>query len=194
MLLYNEFAEKFADILSVISMTNDFKDETKDGEEDYFENSSLFFRLEGGTTAVESWGHEYIRNLMMEVIREYSSRKMLKKDDHDIIEVAHSLIPYCMSHHSEAEACDLLGEINQLESILQFTTSDNYKKVCLYLTSCIAYVSMKERKSMSRICMEIFIKFENFCEAMNLAIQSNDPQTFIAHVFKAIPKDDILLK
>lgn len=45
-----------------------------------------------------------------------------------------------MEHNAEAEAIDLCIEIEQLNLLETYTSSLNYQRVCLYLTSCVAYL------------------------------------------------------
>jgi len=39
-----------------------------------------------------------------------------------------------MSHNTEAEACDLLMEIEHMDMLLEFVDVSVYKRVCLYLS------------------------------------------------------------
>lgn len=41
---------------------------------------------------------------------------------------------YCLKHSAEAEACDLLMEIEKVELISELVSEDMYERVCLYLT------------------------------------------------------------
>ena len=43
---------------------------------------------------------------------------------------------YCLEHSAEAEACDLLMEIERVELIVELVAEDIYERVCLYLTRC----------------------------------------------------------
>jgi 26S proteasome regulatory subunit N1 len=41
-----------------------------------------------------------------------------------------------MKHNEEPEAVDLLMEVERLDKLTQFTTVNNFERVCLYLLSC----------------------------------------------------------
>ena len=41
---------------------------------------------------------------------------------------------YCLRYSAEAEACDLLMEIEKIEMIVDLVTEDISDRVCLYLT------------------------------------------------------------
>jgi 26S proteasome regulatory subunit N1 len=38
-----------------------------------------------------------------------------------------------MAHNAEADACDLLMEIEQVELLLNYVEKETYQRVCLYL-------------------------------------------------------------
>lgn len=53
-------------------------------------------------------------------------------------------MPYNMKHNAEPEAVDLLMEIEQLDTIVNYTLEINYERVCLYLLSCTSYAADPE--------------------------------------------------
>ena len=46
------------------------------------------------------------------------------------------IVPYLLSHNAEAEACDLIMEIEQTELLINMVNKSVYHRVCLYLTRC----------------------------------------------------------
>ena len=44
------------------------------------------------------------------------------------------IVPYLMSHNAEAEACDVLMEIEHLDLLQQYVDDSAFPRVCLYLT------------------------------------------------------------
>lgn len=44
------------------------------------------------------------------------------------------IVPYHMDHNAEAEACDLLMEIEKLDLLKNYVDENAYSRVCLYLT------------------------------------------------------------
>jgi 26S proteasome regulatory subunit N1 len=51
-----------------------------------------------------------------------------------LVELAHKIVPYNMAHNAEAEACDLLMEIECLDLLERYVDESAYPRVCLYLT------------------------------------------------------------
>lgn len=47
---------------------------------------------------------------------------------------------YCLEHSAEAEACDLLMEIEKVDFIIELVSEDIYERVCLYLTRYVEYI------------------------------------------------------
>lgn len=62
----------------------------------------------------------------------------LTRDEKDItdslIDLAKQIVPYHMAHNAEAEACDLLMEIEHMELLKMYVDENTYPRVCLYLT------------------------------------------------------------
>ncbi len=96
---------------------------------------SLKFKLEGTKGDLGRWGHEYLRSLAGEIGQEYSARRMrivkgadggteaggegvdaMDADDgdadvSDLIELVDDIVPFHLQHNAEAEAVDLLVEV-----------------------------------------------------------------------------------
>lgn len=51
-----------------------------------------------------------------------------------LISLARQIVPYNMAHNAEAEACDLLMEIERLDLLEEYVDDNIYARVCLYLT------------------------------------------------------------
>lgn len=51
-----------------------------------------------------------------------------------LVALSKDIVPYHMSHNAEAEACDLLMEIEKLELLQDYVDESAYTRVCLYLT------------------------------------------------------------
>lgn len=84
------------------------------------------------------------------------------------------IIPYQMTHNAEAEACDLLMEIEQLELLEQYVDDAAHNRVCLYLSSCVPYVPDPENINLLKTSLSIFRKFQQWPQALRLALQLND--------------------
>lgn len=88
----------------------------------------------GGGGKIDLWGHEYVRHLTGEVASEWhedGATEATKKPA--LLELAQLIVPYLMSHNTEAEACDLLMEIERMEMLLEFVDLSVYQRVCRYL-------------------------------------------------------------
>ncbi|XP_054714152.1 26S proteasome non-ATPase regulatory subunit 2-like [Uloborus diversus] len=166
--LYEKFSEgetkKFcADIISILAMTI-----SEDRE-------CLKYRLCGSQEEIGSWGHEYVRHLSGEIAQEWATvtedRDSYKKQ---LMDLAEQIVPYHMAHNAEAEACDLVMEIERLDMLDQYVDEDAFPRVALYLTSCVAYVSEPENTNLLLCALQLFRKFKRYPEALRVAMQLND--------------------
>ncbi|XP_047474955.1 26S proteasome non-ATPase regulatory subunit 2-like [Penaeus chinensis] len=158
--------KKFAaDIVSVLAMTMSE------------ERECLKYRLLGQRGDIGDWGHEYVRHLAGEIAQEWET---LGEDDDarraELISEAHVIVPYHMQHNAEAEACDLLMEMEQLELLTSqdYVDKDAYSRVCLYLTSCVPYVPDPENTNLINTSLQLYRKFGQYPQAMRLALQLHD--------------------
>ena len=51
-----------------------------------------------------------------------------------LLKMSKEIVPYHMEHNAEAEACDLLMEIERLDLLENYVDESAYNRVCLYLT------------------------------------------------------------
>ena len=56
---------------------------------------------------------------------------VIKKED--LLSLAKDIVAFYMAHNAEADACDLLMEIEQVELLLNYVEKETYQRVCLYL-------------------------------------------------------------
>ncbi|KAK8743712.1 hypothetical protein OTU49_001226 [Cherax quadricarinatus] len=154
-----------ADIVSVLAMTMSE------------ERECLKYRLLGQRGEVGDWGHEYVRHLAGDIAQEWET---LGEDDDarraELISEAHVIVPYHMQHNAEAEACDLLMEMEQLDLLTSqdYVDKDAYHRVCLYLTSCVPYVPDPENTNLLHTSLQLYRKFGQYPQAMRLALQLHD--------------------
>jgi RPN1 N-terminal domain len=88
-----------------------------------------------------SWGHEFVRSLAGEISEEYAARVLAGADPdldepfEDLMKMVFVVVPFHVSHNAEAEAVDLLIEVQRLKFLLELDTVDesNYERICLYL-------------------------------------------------------------
>lgn len=99
---------------------------------------SLGFKIEGTKGDLGRWGHEFLRSLAGEIGQEYSARRMRivgagagagaeetgaggtgaaeamddgEVDVSELIELVDDIVPFHLQHNAEAEAVDLLVEV-----------------------------------------------------------------------------------
>jgi 26S proteasome regulatory subunit N1 len=77
-----------------------------------------------------SWGHEFVRSLAGEIGQEYNQRVLdgadPDDDDHfeDLIKFVRVIVPFHLTHNAEAEAVDLLIEVQRLKYLLEVDSID----------------------------------------------------------------------
>ncbi|KAL4887494.1 armadillo-type protein [Aspergillus karnatakaensis] len=158
--------DSLADMLSVLGMTY--------GDEEKFE--TLKYRLLTKSEDLGSWGHEYVRHLALEIGQEYQNRLNADKDVQDLIDLALSLVPYFLSHNAEADAVDLLSELEFIEEISRFVDENTYSRVCLYMVSMVNLLTYPEDQQFLRTAHEIYVRYKELTKAVVLAIRLNDAE------------------
>ncbi|KAJ5558492.1 Armadillo-like helical [Penicillium sp. DV-2018c] len=167
--LYDEWAagpvkNSLADMLSVLGMTY--------GDEEKLE--TIKYRLLAKSEDLGSWGHEYVRHLALEIGQEYQNRLNSEQDTQDLVDLALSLVPYFLSHNAEADAVDLMSELEIIEDIPQFVDENTYARVCLYMVSMVNLLTYPEDQQFLRTAHEIYVRYNKLSQAIVLAIRLND--------------------
>ncbi|KAF5289566.1 hypothetical protein FQA39_LY15013 [Lamprigera yunnana] len=164
--LEGEVATVCADVISVLAMT------MGKGRQ------CLHYRLRSTLDGIGEWGHEYIRHLSGEIAGEWAeftgeneSETFVKEQ---LIQLVCQIVPYNMAHNAEAEACDLLMEIERLDLLEQYVDENVYSRVCLYLTSCVPYVADPENTTLLQTALHLFRKYKQYPQALRLAMHLND--------------------
>eukprot|EP01137_Pigoraptor_chileana_P004075 Opistho-2@45258 len=165
-----------ADVLSVVAMTAQ-----EDGKRE-----CLGYCLAGSGDALGSWGHEYVKHLAGEISGLYDERVDTKQSVDDLTKLVMEIVPFDMKHNAEAEACDLLAEIERLDILEQFVDEDAHPRVCLYLTSCVDYVQSPENTQLLKTALGIFRKFNRYPEALRIATQLGD-RDLVKQIFDSCP-------
>ena len=96
-----------------------------------------------------SWGHEFVRSLAGEIGQEYNQRVIDGADPEtdepfkDLLEMVEIIVPFHVTHNAEAEAVDLLIEVQRLKNLLKLDAIDenNYERICLYLIKTADFMS-----------------------------------------------------
>eukprot|EP00163_Fabomonas_tropica_P027668 TRINITY_DN539_c1_g1_i12.p1 TRINITY_DN539_c1_g1~~TRINITY_DN539_c1_g1_i12.p1 ORF type:complete len:904 (+),score=303.94 TRINITY_DN539_c1_g1_i12:234-2945(+) len=152
-----------ADVISILGMTMGGKD-----------RDCLRYKLKGTGSSVGSWGHEYVRTLAGEIGDEFAEKTQAGEDVAYLFPLVNEIVPFNMKHNSEPEACDLLMEVERLDDIVDACDEENYKRVCLYLGSCAHYLPEPEDTQSLKLVYKIYLKFNQRCDAMRMALRLQD--------------------
>lgn len=174
-------------MLSVLAMTS--APTTRD---------TLKYRKLGTKDALGSWGHEYVRCasalinslhrrrspatsrsfLTADVIKEFTDRFQngvtSEEENADLHTLAAEIVPFCMAHNAEADAADLLMELETIDRIVQHVDEKNYERVCLYLISCVSYVPEPEDQQVLRAVLAIYRRLAKWPEALLISLRLFD--------------------
>lgn len=176
-----EIVNKLADILSVLAMT--YSDDGK--------NASLKYRLLSTDETTADWGHEYMRHLALEIGESYQEN--LGEDDDYIaklVQLATKIVPFFLKHNAEADAVDLLLEIECIDKLTQYVDENTFARVCLYMVSCVPLLAPPDDSSFLHTAFSIYISHNQLTQALTLAIKLDD-ESLIKQVFEAT--DDELI-
>nr|XP_018265646.1 26S proteasome regulatory subunit N1 [Kwoniella dejecticola CBS 10117]OBR87804.1 26S proteasome regulatory subunit N1 [Kwoniella dejecticola CBS 10117] len=184
-----------ASILSVLAMT--YSDSGK--------RETLFYRLlSESTEAPGSWGHEYVRHLAAELGEEYNSNyaaeieqdierpEGLKYTTEQLKALALELVSFFLKHNAEADAVDILLELENIEEIVELTDLQNFERVCRYMVSCVPLLVPPDDSAFLETASKIYAKYDRYPEAIALAVRLNSP-ALIRQYFEA-PKNPVMKK
>ncbi|KAI5184925.1 26S proteasome regulatory subunit N1 [Nematocida homosporus] len=163
-----------ADILSVISATSDSID-------------ALNYRVEGGSTSLDIWGHQYIKKLSSDLITYHQNLGSLpaQRLSEVLKEVLHCLFQF----NSEYDAIDLLLEIDKLEELPAYTDSDNFDRVASYLVPLLAYLDQPVKMKAKSVLIDIYKKEKRTIEYTTLLIETKRIEEIQTALQTASPVD-----
>lgn len=144
------------------------------GDEERLE--TLKYRLLAPSEDLGSWGHEYVRHLALEIGQDYQRKLGEDEDLQGLISLARTLVPYFLSHNAEADAVDILSELERIEEIPQWLDENTYSRVCLYMVSMVNLLTYPEDQQFLRTAHEIYTSYNKLPQAMVLAIRLNDQE------------------
>lgn len=146
------------------------------------------------------WGHEYVRSLAGEIGQEYNVRVIDGADPDsdetfaDLLFMVDVIVPFHISHNAEAEAIDLLVEVQRLSKLknLDIIDEKNYSRICLYLIKTADYMSdPDDLAEMLEIAHHLFVRQGQFFDALRAALRSGNEEV-IPELFSQC--DDPLMK
>lgn len=157
---------------------------------------SLKYRFIGSTEEpIGSWGHEYVRHLSAEIMQEYENRAEVEEPTDDLLKLALEIVPFFLQHNAEADAVDLLLELEAIEELPQFVDKNTYERVCLYmlgyvftpkqysyythdgllsLRRCVNLLVPPDDVRFMKTARIIYRQQQKFGQALNLAIRMRD--------------------
>lgn len=162
-----EEKDSLADILSVLGMTYSDDEDRRD---------TLKYRLLAPSSDIGSWGHEYMRHLALEIGEEREKRLDEEKDTDDLIQLTLTLVPFFLSHNADADAVDILSELEMIESIKDHLDENTYARVCLYMVSMVPLLTYPDNDRFLRTAHDIYVQHKQLTQAMSLAIRLNDTE------------------
>ncbi|KAK5692984.1 proteasome regulatory particle base subunit [Elasticomyces elasticus] len=157
--------ESLADTLSVLGMTYSDDEDRRD---------TIKYRLLAPGTDIGSWGHEYMRHLALEIGQEYQRRLDDEHSYDDIADLTRTLVPFFLKHQAEADAVDILSELEMIEEMKGFVDKDTYARVCLYMVSMVPLLTYPDNDRFVRTAHDIYVAHQRLAQAISLAIRLND--------------------
>ncbi|KAF8316845.1 26S proteasome regulatory complex, non-ATPase subcomplex, Rpn1 subunit [Clavulina sp. PMI_390] len=180
----------FADILGVLAMTYS---DTRPRE-------TLKYRLISNRMSKDPsppglWGHEYIRHLSAELGAEFLVREESETAGEtlpasgvgsieELRELGYICAKFLLEHNAEADAVDLLEELECVNKIADLVDQNTYTRVCQYMVSCVPLLPPPDDVSFLRTAHAIYSKFLKYPEALSLSIRLGDAE-MVAEDFQA---------
>jgi len=198
---------RLADVLAVLAMTmgnHENRESLKFKIAGMKEYETLASRGESSKIDkdnIGSWGHEFVRSLAGEIGQEYNARVLNGADpdsDEDFTDlmgmVNDVIVPFHISHNAEAEAVDLLIEIQRLKKLKDLDSIDetNYSRICLYLVKTADFMSDPDDLSeMLDTAYHLYVQQKQYFDALRVALRRGKEEC-IPHLFSCC--DDKLMK
>lgn len=169
--LYEKWSEgadrdSLADTLSVLGMTY--------GDEENLQTLKWRLKSKASEEELGSWGHEYIRHLALEIGKEYENRQDEDLEVQDLTKLAMAIVPYFIKHNAEADAVDLLSELEMIEEMPKFLDEGTFTRTCLYMSSMVNLLTYPEDLNFLKTIHQIYMKYGKLAQAMVIAIRLND--------------------
>jgi len=180
---------RLGDVLAVLAMTLGKHEERESlrfklqGSADYRRLAALGGDADAAKDDLGSWGHEFVRSLAGEVGQEYSARVLAGKDPEDdgpfadLLSMVDVIVPFNVGHNAEAEAVDLLIEVQRLKKILELDSIDegNYRRVCMYLIKTADFMSdPDDYAEVLDAAYQLFIKQGQYFDALRVALRTGN--------------------
>jgi 26S proteasome regulatory subunit N1 len=147
-------------------------------------HTNIYHYIIGTSTNISSWGHEYVRSLSGEISEECNHRSIdlsieEESEVEDLLALVYDIVPFQMSHNGEAEAVDLLMEVQQLSKIVTneppVVDEKNFERVCLYLLRSADFVSDPEDLfNIFTTAYTVYKSQKKYPDALRVALKMDD--------------------
>ena len=121
-----------------------------------------------------------LSHLAAEIEEDYQARTdeppNSKFTPEELLELAHTLVPFLLSHNGEADAVDLLLELESIHSIMPFVADNTYARVCLYMMSCVNLLVPPDDREFLKCARDIYRKHERYSQAMVCSLRLGDQE------------------
>lgn len=113
-------------------------------------------------------------HLASELGEEFLVRQETSDSTDDLLTLGLRLVPFLLSHNGEADAVDLLLELESISSIIPHVDANTYARVCLYMVSCVNLLVPPDDKEFLKTARQIYRKHGKFTESITLALRLQD--------------------
>ena len=115
-------------------------------------------------------------HLAAEIGEEYNIRQEQSESTDDLLSLGLRLVPFLLSHNGEADAVDLLLELEAIREIIPFVDSNTFPRVCLYMVSCVSLLPPPDDVEFLKTARVLYRKHQRFTEALTLSIRLQDTE------------------
>ena len=112
-------------------------------------------------------------------------------EEADIQRVVHVVVSYYMSNKAEADAIDLLLEVERKELISAYCQLHNHERVCAYLRACASFLPPPDDLQIYRICFDLCLRFKSYYDAVRFALKLDD-EKLVRTVMRRLDKRPLM--
>lgn len=114
------------------------------------------------------------RHLAAELGEEYLIRQTTTSSTSELLTLGLRLVPFLLTHNGEADAVDLLLELEAIADIIPHVDDNTYARVCLYMVSCVSLLPPPDDKEFLKTARDIYRKHGKYTESLTLALKLQD--------------------
>ena len=113
-------------------------------------------------------------HLASELGEEYLHRQTTGESTESLLALGHRLVPFLLTHNGEADAVDLLLELEDIKSIIPHVDINTYPRVCLYMVSCVSLLVPPDDHDFLKTARQIYRNHGKYTEALTLSLRLQD--------------------